>query len=46
LNPGPHGPEICMGSSTETAFEGFEINSKCPMGAYRPVATKIARITT
>jgi len=25
LNPGPHGPEICAVSSTETVFEGFEL---------------------
>jgi hypothetical protein len=28
LNPGPHGPEICAVSSTETVFEGFEIDSR------------------
>jgi hypothetical protein len=27
LNPGPHGPEIYAVSSTETDFEGFELNS-------------------
>jgi len=26
LNPGPHGPEICAVSSTETGFEGFELD--------------------
>src|ERR1700737_5633914 len=26
LNPGPHGPEIYVVSSTETAFEGFELD--------------------
>ncbi len=27
MNPGPHGPEIKAGSSTETDFEGFELVS-------------------
>ena len=39
----PHGPEIQVVSSTETAFDGFEINSECARGALRSVpATKIA----
>ena len=28
MNPGPHGPEIWAVSSTETVFEGFEIDSR------------------
>ena len=28
LNPGPHGPEIWAVSSTETGFEGFEVDSR------------------
>src|SRR5216683_8265328 len=28
LKQGPHGPEIWAVSSTETVFEGFEINSR------------------
>ena len=27
MNPGPHGPELCVVSSTETAFKGFEFIS-------------------
>jgi hypothetical protein len=27
LNPGPHGPEICAVSSTESVFERLELNS-------------------